>query len=185
MKVITAPEKYIMQENEISVFLAGGITNCPDWQSNIIKELEERFDSSIYDDLVIFNPRRENFPIDKPSAAFEQIEWEFDNLSRMDIFSMYFCKGESDQPICMYELGRYISEMQKRFPIDWEERIIISVEKGYKRAKDVIVQTGLACGGKNHFINDAQPADDMVRYYHETGIIGAYRRLAELKRTGR
>ena len=29
------------------------------------------------DDLVVFNPKRENFPIDDPNAAYEQIAWEF------------------------------------------------------------------------------------------------------------
>lgn len=172
MKVIVAPKIYQPGENEISVFLAGGITNCSNWQNEIIMGIDKaEYDSSI----VIFNPRRENFPIHIPSAADEQIEWEFYQLNKMDIFSMYFCESDSDQPICMYELGRYISEMQKRFPIDWKDRIIISVEDGYKRKNDVLVQSRLACG--KIFINTGQPQVEVLRDLHVKQIIKAYRKL--------
>lgn len=175
MKVITAPEVYKLQDGEVSVFLAGGITNCSNWQEKVITKLESELCGSTYDNLVIFNPRRENFPIHIPSAADEQIEWEFTQLNKMDIFSMYFCESDSDQPICMYELGRYISEMQKRFPIDWKDRIIISVENGYKRINDVLVQSSLACGKLS--INTGQPQVEVLRDLHIKRIIKAYRHL--------
>ena len=119
-QIIIAPN----QEEAIfhSVFLAGGISNCTDWQSEVIKYLDK-------EDITIFNPRRKNFDITDLSATTQQIKWEFNRLEKMDIFSMYFCESKSDQPICMYELGRYVERMRVRFPLDWEERIIISVEK--------------------------------------------------------
>ena len=126
MRMITAPEKYERKSGDITVFLAGGITNCHNWQEEILKYLDTDFTPEITSKLVIFNPRRKNFHINDPNATEQQITWEFNRLEEADIFSMYFCAGESDQPICMYELGRYISEMQKRFPIDWKDRIIIS-----------------------------------------------------------
>lgn len=172
MKIINAPEKYSLQEDEISIFLAGGITKCTDWQNEIINGLKRLEHDS---NLVVFNPRRENFPIHIPSAADEQIEWEFTQLNKMDIFSMYFCESDSDQPICMYELGRYISEMQKRFPIDWKDRVIISVEDGYKRKNDVLIQSRLACG--TIFINTGQPQVDVLRDLHIKQIIKAYRHI--------
>jgi hypothetical protein len=119
-----------------SVFLAGGITNCKDWQADVIKCLE-------FEDITIFNPRQKKFDVTDKNASYKQITWEFERLERMDIFSMYFCEGDSDQPICMYELGRNVIRMQNRFPVDWENRIIISVENGYKRKTDVLVQTEL------------------------------------------
>lgn len=140
MRVITAPEKYIRQPNDITVFLAGGITNCWEWQDKAIELLNEKN----LDNLVIFNPRRKDFPINDPNAAEEQIKWEFNMLEQCDIFSMYFCAGESDQPICMYELGRNLCRMQMRFPSNWEMRIVVTVEEGYKREKDVDVQISLA-----------------------------------------
>ena len=149
MRVVTAPEKVTLEDKDISIFLAGGITNCPEWQNDVIKEIDDLSISFKYntDNTVLFNPRRENFPIGDPSAAMEQIKWEFEQLERCDIFSMYFSGGISDQPICMYELGRNIARMQMRFPSDWENRIIISCEEGYKRKQDVEIQTMLATKG--------------------------------------
>ena len=96
------------------------------------------------DNLVVFNPRRENFPIDDPNAAYEQIAWEFNWLQKMDVFTMYFSEGDSDQPICLYELGRNIMTMMQRFPNDYAERIVVSYDKNYRRAQDVKIQTDLA-----------------------------------------
>jgi len=39
MRVVTAPNKANLQPYEICCFLAGGITGCKDWQSNVISEL--------------------------------------------------------------------------------------------------------------------------------------------------
>lgn len=133
-QIITAPS--IEKPKYISLFLAGGITNCKEWQKVVIRELES-------ENVSIFNPRQEYFDITDNSASYKQILWEYERLEQMDIFSMYFCNDNSDQPICMYELGRNIVRMQNRFPSDWQKRIIISVEDGYKRKQDVIIQTGL------------------------------------------
>jgi len=146
-QIITAPS--IEKPIYTSIFLAGGITNCKDWQKEVIKELE-------FENISIFNPRQKNFDITDKNASFKQISWEFERLEQMDIFSMYFCNSESDQPICMYELGRNILKMQNRFPNDWEKRIIISVENEYKRKQDVIIQTQL-CASKIFIETDANP----------------------------
>ena len=131
-QIITAPSTE--KPKFSSVFLAGGITGCKNWQSEVIKELE-------FEDISIFNPRQTNFNIHDKSASVKQIFWEFERLEQMEIFSIYFCESNSDQPICMYELGRNILRMQNRFPFDWQNRIIISVEENYKRKQDVIIQT--------------------------------------------
>jgi len=150
MQIITAPKKYTAKGTDVLVFLAGGITNCSDWQSNVIstlQELDESPETCSLDSLVLFNPRRENFPINDPSAASTQISWEFQWLERADILSMYFANSSSDQPICMYELGRNIARMQMRFPTDWMHRIVVSIEQGYTRTNDVCIQTLLATDG--------------------------------------
>jgi len=150
MIVITAVENYVPRDTDVCVFLAGGITKCPEWQKAVIAELEK------YElpNLVVFNPRRENFPIGNPNASQEQIEWEFFWLERMDIFSMYFSAGESDQPICMYELGRNLLRMTLA---GRKDRCVISVEKGYKREQDVLIQSKLAAS--LDLVNtDANPA---------------------------
>lgn len=57
---------------------------------------------------------------------------------------MYFSEGDSDQPICLYELGRNIMTMMQRFPNDYAERMVVSYDKNYRRAQDVKIQTDLA-----------------------------------------
>ncbi len=71
MKVITSPEIYLPEKGEIAAFLAGGITNCREWQLEVLEHLKE-YDRNecLLDKLVIYNPRRENFPIDDPSASY-------------------------------------------------------------------------------------------------------------------
>ena len=44
----------------------------------------------------------------------------------------------------MYELGRNLVGMEHRFPDDFTDRIVVSVEKGYSREQDVRIQTKLA-----------------------------------------
>lgn len=145
MRVITAPEEYIAKPGDITVFLAGGISNCATWQEEVIKELKDMFDldkdngNKHTKELVVFNPRRDNFPMDDPTAAEKQIRWEYKHLEMCKIFSMYFCAGESDQPICMYELGRNLVRMNEKYGIYAHN--VISVEDGYKRAQDVGIQT--------------------------------------------
>lgn len=133
-QVIIAPSDEIQLYP--SVFLAGGITDCKDWQKDVIDELKN-------EKITIFNPRQEHFNVANKMSSIVQIFWEYKRLEQMDIFSMYFCNSNSAQPICLYELGRYVVRMQNRFPSDWEKRIIISVENGYKRKDDIIIQTGL------------------------------------------
>lgn len=147
MRVIKAPNDYERQRHDVICFLAGGITDCPDWQTEVVESLlrMERNDIDL-SQLVIMNPRRENFPINDPSANEEQIQWEFKWLEECDIFSMYFAPGESVQPICMYELGRNILRMQQKYMVSWQDHLVISVADGYKRSKDVLVQANLAIG---------------------------------------
>lgn len=168
MRFVTAPDAYIATKDEIGVFLAGGITGCPNWQEEVKGKLE------VLAGLVVYNPRQVNFDVTDPRGVDKQIKWEFDRLEDCDIFSMYFSK-EGAQPICFYELGRYIVRMQNRFPANWKDRIIISYEDGFPRWKDVEVQAALASG--------KQPCE--LRVYnavdHAKKIIKAYEYMEDLK----
>jgi len=177
MKVITAVEKIETNdliERTVRCFLAGGITNCANWQNEVISKLKE-YDVNNpgeLNELIVFNPRRDDFPIDDPDASYEQIDWEFSALEKSDIFSMRFVAGPSDQPICMYELGRIIHKMQIRYPVSFKDRVIISCDKDYKRAQDVHIQMKLATG-----------YDDIVRDMtideYANKIIESYKKLRD------
>ena len=139
MKVITAVENYERQKGDFFIFLAGGITKCWEWQKAVIEELQKKD----LPHLVLFNPRRDNFPINDPNASEEQIKWEFKYLEQMDAFSMYFCGNtESDQPICFYELGRNVARLMK-YP-GGHTRIAVTCEGDFRRKADVVIQTDLA-----------------------------------------
>ena len=111
-----------------TVFLAGGITGCPDWQSAI---------RTMLDDVIIFNPRRKDFPIGDPDAALEQIKWEHDHLRLVDAILFWF-PCETLCPIVLYELGAW--SMAKK-------PIFVGAHPDYKRRQDVEIQTKLVRPG--------------------------------------
>jgi len=127
--VIEAPKKYSPRENEMSVFLAGGITSCPDWQQDLIELLKDT------PDLIMYNPRRKNFPIKDPNAAEEQITWEYNALQEVDNLIFWFSRG-SLNPIVLYELGIWGNSGGRP--------LFIGMDKEYERQQDVIIQTKLA-----------------------------------------
>jgi hypothetical protein len=148
--IFTAPDEFDpyveslpVSGDPVKVFLAGGITGCENWQKTVIDILEK----DLPDDVLIYNPRREEFDTESRISARAQIEWEFRHLEEMDIFTMFFAASNTSVgPICLYELGRYIPRMQMRFPTDWQNRIVIGIEAGYSRQLDVIEQVDLATG---------------------------------------
>lgn len=148
--IIEAPnEVYSIQNNRNKkLFLAGGITNCPDWQAAIIPLL-----SSI-PELTVYNPRRKNFPIHDPNAAEEQITWEYNKLKEADIILFWFSRG-SLNPIVLYELGRWGNSSDKP--------IVIGLDEEYERKQDVIVQTMLSRGVDTPFVHTLDDAVDAIK----------------------
>lgn len=125
MRYIESPEIY--ESGGKSIFLAGGITNCPDWQQDIVSMLRDT-------DLTLLNPRRENFPIHDPNAALAQITWEYEHLRKANAILFWFPR-ETLCPIVLYELGAW--NMTKK-------PIFVGVHPEYKRRPDVEIQTQLA-----------------------------------------
>ena len=109
------------------LFLAGGITHCPNWQQELIQKLE------VVEEGVIFNPRRENFPIGDPNAALRQIEWEYHYLNLATMISFWFSVG-SLNPIVLFELGTH---SMRNIPI------FVGVHPDYERRQDVEIQMSL------------------------------------------
>jgi hypothetical protein len=126
MKYIECPEIYEGNKKEKSLFLAGGITGCLDWQSELVKLLEK-------ENIILLNPRRKNFPIDDPNASEAQIKWEYNHLKKATGVSFWFPK-ETLCPIALYELGRQSVG---------NKHLFIGVHPEYKRKLDVEIQTGL------------------------------------------
>ncbi len=111
----------------ISVFLAGGITGCPNWQWEMGCKLED-------EKVSLLNPRRKDFPINDPTASQKQIEWEFNHLRKADSILFWF-PCETLCPIVLYELGAWSAKNKK---------IFVGCHPDYKRKQDVVIQTQLA-----------------------------------------
>ena len=112
--------------DEVSLFLAGGITGCPDWQQEMIRKLK-------FTSLVLFNPRRTNFPIEDKNAARDQISWEFTYMRKATAISFWF-PCETLCPIALYELGAWSMRTKK---------IFVGVHPSYERRQDILIQTAL------------------------------------------
>jgi hypothetical protein len=123
MLYIEAPQEYT--GDAPSLFLAGGITGCPDWQTEMIAQLEEL-------SLVILNPRRFQFPT-QADLAEEQIRWEHHHLRRATAISFWFPK-ETLCPITLYELGAWTMTDKKLF---------IGAHPQYQKLLDIRIQTAL------------------------------------------
>lgn len=125
MRYIEAPNTY--EGLEKSMFLAGGITDCPEWQAEVVGMLSDT-------NLVLYNPRRKNFPIHDPSASEAQIKWEHDYLRRATAILFWF-PCETLCPIVLYELGAWSMTTK---------RLFVGVHPQYQRRRDVVIQTRLA-----------------------------------------
>lgn len=127
MKYIECPVEYDFPGTDVTLFLGGGITNCPEWQVEMITRL-----SGV--NVTLLNPRRKKFDVTNQNIAVEQIEWEYRHMLKADAILFWFC-AETLCPIVLYELGKWT--VQK------DRRLFIGVHPDYQRKIDVEVQTRL------------------------------------------
>jgi hypothetical protein len=125
--VVVAPDS--LPADRPLLFLAGGITGCPDWQREMILLLEP-----LPKAWLLANPRREDFPIADPGAAEVQIVWERGALRAAHAILFWFPR-EGLCPIALYELGAW--SMTQR-------PIFVGAHEDYPRRRDVEIQTRLA-----------------------------------------
>jgi len=126
-RYVECPVEYERNGEEPSVFLAGGITGCVDWQQEMRRLLG---DSA----LAMINPRRGVYDFSDPAAAEFQIDWEFRHLRKASAILFWFAADQL-QPISLYELGSWSMTAKT---------IFVGVDPAYPRRHDVIVQTRLA-----------------------------------------
>lgn len=124
MKLITAPSKDIFDSP--CVFLAGGITNCGDWQQDMVNLLKDS-------NLTILNPRRIDFDIAKVDNTIEQINWECKTMWESDLVVFWFPQ-ETVCPITLFELGLNLGRWKK---------VLVGVHPNYSRKLDLEVQVPL------------------------------------------
>ena len=144
---ITAPR--LGTESMRGIFLAGGITDCPDWQSEAVQAL-------CCHAITVFNPRQANFDITNPNAAREQITWEHNHL-RHAMAILFWFPCETLCPITLYELGAWSMT---------EKPIFVGMHPDYKRADDVFTQTRLARPEVQVYTKLYQVTNAVVEFYH-------------------
>lgn len=151
--------KYLEAPNHLdflpypAVFLAGGITGCPDWQSKMVALLKD------IPDGVLMNPRRKNFDVTQKDVSREQITWEFNHLWKSDIIVFWFSK-DTIQPIVLLELGSRLAQVYlNKDGYVLRPELLIGIEPGYSREEDVIIQSELALGQK---INISRSLEDLA-----------------------
>lgn len=115
-----------------SIFLAGGITSCPDWQALASDAIQH-----YAPDVMVYNPRRANFPMDDPTAAREQIEWEHNMLLISTVVMFWFPKSEVMQPISLFELGKHFDRRSE------SGEIVVGASPEYPRYEDIKIQLEL------------------------------------------
>lgn len=131
-----------------SVFVAGGISNCPDWQSEMVSSLDvQKFD--------VVNPRRVGGFDTTGASAREQITWEHTALSKVDAVLFWFPK-ETLCPITLFELGVMMERVKRNPTIT----VIVGWHPEYQRAFDLEVQIGLV--GHRAQISHAAPGWDAL-----------------------
>lgn len=130
MTIITAPNNR-EDLNVPSIFLAGGISNCADWQSVVAEKLEEKYGNEIE----IINPRRVVWDDDRKDneVSREQILWERSYIKDADTVIFWFSK-ETLCPITLFELGSAIHE---------KDIAVIGIDPEYQRKFDIEIQVPL------------------------------------------
>jgi REP element-mobilizing transposase RayT len=139
-----------------SLFLAGGISGTFDWQADVVARLAEL-------PLVLLNPRRRDFPINDPTAAPAQIEWEFHHLRRATAVLFWF-PSETLCPIALYELGGRA--------LVREQPLFVGTHPDYARRLDVEMQLKLA-RPEVAVVSDTEALAAQVRFWLTSGERGA------------
>lgn len=129
MEYIECPQVY--KGDKKSLFLAGGISNCPDWQSQIVQLFSK---SSLQ--IALLNPRRKKFDVTNNKLTEEQIVWEYNHLQKADAILFWFPSGDSLCPITLFELGAHLYKSPKK-------PLFVGCGTKYPRRLDVIIQTRL------------------------------------------
>lgn len=126
MKLITCPQEAgpSLLEYRKKVFLAGGITGCPDWQAVAIEMLADQ------DKLLVMNPRRDDFDVSDLNMTKHQVDWEFRHINYANCMLFWFPR-DTLCPITLFELGKIVGA---------NRNLVVGAHPDYKRRIDLIEQ---------------------------------------------
>lgn len=110
MLVVECPQQYTTVDPHMpySVFMAGGMAGCPDWQKEIINLLEPVPGT-------LLNPRQSTNSIDSSDATnYEQLTWALEHMHRAGAILFWF-SCEHLCPASLFELGVWLRESKPLF----------------------------------------------------------------------
>ena len=113
----------------LCIFLAGGISNCWNWQNHAAAQL---LSSKVFDYVV--NPRRKDFDVTNKLETSRQIKWEYKHLDECS-HVMFWFTDDTVQPITLFELGKMIGT---------DKKIYVGCNPQYERQLDVVEQLALS-----------------------------------------
>ena len=152
-----------------TVFLAGGITNSWDWQTEVINILDEIDKKEKQQGVLrIYNPREEYNVDNKVYTMEDRIKWDYEKMNNATIFSAYLTK-EATQGATLFEIGRYVTRMQMIYHSReaWKH-LCISIEDGYKHKEKLISYLKMIIGEENYDLvveEDSSPKLHAARLY--------------------
>jgi hypothetical protein len=126
MRVAQCPAEVQANDLEPTLFLAGGISGCEDWQTRLLERIADS-------PWLVYNPRRVDFDVTDPSMARAQIEWEHRHLRASSAIAFWF-PPQTLCPITLYELGAWSMT---------DKPLYVGVHPNYARRLDVLEQTRL------------------------------------------
>jgi len=160
-KVIKSPEPLDFDDQN-SIFLAGGISKCPDWQAGVANRLADQTNA------IIYNPRRDDFDMSAyEDISRQQIVWEYHAL-RLSKVNLFWFPCETLCPITLFELGAAIPRLHPG-------ALMVGTHPDYERRFDIIEQSKLA-GSPIHVF------DDLEELVNETVIL--LRNIDQLLKNG-
>jgi hypothetical protein len=142
MKIIQSPKQNKQYPTLYRLFLAGGISGCPNWQADLC----ERFKTTEGGECVtIFNPRRKGDLAKDSNAARDQILWEHHHLMEARQLLFWFPE-ETLCPITLFELGKYVqyySRLYNTATTTPADHLFIGIHPNYQRRFDLEIQLPL------------------------------------------
>lgn len=128
MKLVQCPNSYHWTPGDRSfftLFLGGGISGCDNWQKEMIKLLDPA-------NVIVLNPRRDDFDITDKELAAKQIAWEHKHL-RIASVHLFWFPCETLCPITLLELGKNMDA----------PCLFVGAHPDYKRRFDIVEQLRL------------------------------------------
>lgn len=150
MKIVQSPKKLTQNQLDAtytSLFLAGGISNCPNWQETMCERLKSytQGNADFFNhptNSVVFNPRRKGDLVKNGADAKTQILWEHRYLLEATEILFWFPK-ETLCPITLFELGKYAQYYKNLYGGFACNHFFVGIHPEYQRKFDLEVQLKL------------------------------------------